>query len=147
MRPLAIDQFQINGADYTVARKELSTDITYLDEIGNGSVKFFNFTSNTVIRMWPFEEEAMTFFISAIFKPLSTITTIDDFIFDDHRRPVTALAIAILQEIPDKPWTNPVEARGNRLGYAEGMGDARVKVNRGYTGNEVRVDYSQAYFA
>ena len=147
LKPLAIDRFQIDGANYTVKKRELSTDITYLDEIGIGSVKFFDFTSDTVIRMWPFEEEAMTFFLNVVFKPLSTITTIDDFIYDNHIEPIVSMAQATLQEMAKKPWTNSAGARGNRVDYAEGMGKARIKINQEYVGNDTRVDYSKAYFA
>ncbi|MHC4417203.1 MAG: hypothetical protein ACYSU6_01310 [Planctomycetota bacterium] len=132
-RPHDIIEFRIDTAPFKVQHAEMSTDITNLDNIRYSSQRFFNFPSSTTIKIFPLEAQDQTLYLEIAFKPVKGITTIDDFMFEDHNEPIEALAKYDLLDQKNKPWSNHKQALEEWDKYAEKMGRAKIDVVQGRT--------------
>ncbi len=132
-RPHSIIEFRIDTAPFKVQHAEMSTNITNIDNIRYSSQRFFNFPSSTTIKIFPLEAQAATLYLEVAFKPIKGITSIEDFMFEDHNEPIEALTKYTLLDQKKKPWSNHKQALEEWDKYAEKMGLAKIDVIQGHT--------------
>ena len=138
--PIWVVKLQYDGSDYKVKKFTLENDNSNLSAITEGSTLFFNFPSTTTMKIFPLSDLTSNFdlFISLAVKPTSTVISLDDFLYEDWRKAIEPLAIAELQRIPGKPWTNLQHAEINLGIYRAHMGAAKIRVADGFAkGNQI----------
>lgn len=131
---VAPEFFQIDGGEWNLSRLELINDNSNLTSIQLSDTKFFNFPTTTTIKIFPFTDQSENFdmFLKLAVKPNDGTTFFDDFLYNDWRKAIIPLACAILQEIPDRPWSNPSLASYNRSQYLIHSGKAKLNRSMGY---------------
>lgn len=139
MRPHAFMKFQIDGADWYTKEQKTATDLTYLEQIQYSQTKFFEFTSNTTILMYPLDATDQTLFMQIALKYLSTITQVEDYFYDDYRRAIVAKAKAEVFKMPDKPWSDKNKAMEEMATYMNEKGGARLRLEHGYNKGSLSV--------
>jgi len=132
--PLYVMRLQIDGGDVRAEKYEMLNDNSNLTSIQRGDTIFFSFPTSTTMKMFPFTDRSSNFdlFIDLAVKPASTITGVDDFLYEDWREGIAARAISELQRLPNKPWSDRVASRDNMMDYQDNMGRAKIRVNNRY---------------
>jgi hypothetical protein len=133
--PIVPEFFQIDGGNWNLSRLDLYNDNSNLDSIQLTDTKFYNFPSTTTMKIFPFTDQGANFdiFLKLAVKPNDGSTTFDDFLFNDWRKAIVPLAVAMLQEMPDRPWSNPNMAAYNRQQYLINSGKAKLNKSMGHT--------------
>lgn len=84
--------------------------------------------------------------LKVIVKPTLAAVEIDDFIYDEYLDVITWGALAELQDIPDKPWSDPKKAAKNRAKFSMAIANTSSKVTRGKTSVDALANYSGSSF-
>jgi len=138
-KPLVITEFRIDGALWETSLLELQNDLDDMGVISVVGTKFFNFPSDTDIKFYDIDEVDQTFYIQLAVCPLTTITTIDDFIYRRFRKAIEAGARWELKSMKGKTWSDPGMADRDLSIYNDGVARARITIDKGYTKGSTRV--------
>ena len=117
--PIMITDFKIDGSDYKI--KEFNPDVNVdLDYVCNVSKeRLYNFASVTSLEIYPFDDAtSVDLTITLVLKPSLSLTSVDDVFYKDYRDGISAIALAHLQRMKDRPWTDIDQALINQ-GVAE----------------------------
>lgn len=133
LRPIVITEFRIDGVLYETAYLELLNDLDDLDEIHIVGSKYFNYPDRTHIKFLGIEAEDQRFYIKQAYAPLTTITTMDDIIYDRYHKAIEARAKWELMSMPSKDWSNGELALYNDRLYRDGIAEAKSIVSHGFT--------------
>lgn len=133
LRPVQLTEFKIDGAAWDAQEIKIMNDIDDLDEIAIQGTKFFTYPDRTHIKFYGIDAVAQRFWIKQIYVPLDTITTIDDFIYDDYHKAIEAGAKAELMAMPKKDWSNPAMVGYYRGLYTDGVVAAKIRQSKGQT--------------
>ena len=79
------------------------------------------------------EEQDATLYLQLAFKPIIGISTIDDFLFEDHHEAIEAYAKWVLMSQSGKKWSNLKQALYEGDRYTEKTGMARIEITQGKT--------------
>lgn len=138
LKPFSIERLNLNGSDYHPIHKELLENATYLSifasqdsQSTSSDVKYFYFYDNDTIRIFDLSGFS-TLFLSVVFKPLQTATSVPTILYEDYLEPIIAGAKYRLLSMPNKGWTDPEAAMHNRGLFREGLSEAKVQVNQGF---------------
>jgi hypothetical protein len=82
LRPVALTEFRIDGKIWGAAYIELLNDLDDLSEVEISDRKLFTYPDRTHIKFFGIDEEDQRFYIKQAYAPLTSITTIDDYIYD-----------------------------------------------------------------
>jgi hypothetical protein len=129
--PIAVADLNIDGVGWNLSYLDLKNDYEDPSEITISGTKFFNFPTEQEIKLFPFTDEyeagdAINLYVKVYIKPLSTVTSIDDFFYYDHLETICAKAKSILQRMPGKDWTDFQQAAVNEAEYWNRVGVSRV---------------------
>uniref|UniRef100_A0A6M3XP30 Tail tubular protein n=1 Tax=viral metagenome TaxID=1070528 RepID=A0A6M3XP30_9ZZZZ len=138
-KPLSVTEFRIDGGLWETSYIELLNDLDDLSIIAIQGAKFFNFPSDTNIKFYGIDAQDQTFYIKLSLCPLITMTTIDDFIYRRWRKAIESGARWELMSMPRKDWSDPIGAITNRSAYNDGVADAKISKDKGYTKGNTQV--------
>lgn len=79
--------------------------------------------------------------IRGVLAPTRTSTSVEDFIFEDHLDAIAAGARARLYAIPGQPFSDVTLALLHRREFLAGVGEAKIKANKGMTRASLRVEF------
>lgn len=135
LQPVGIDSLFIDSTPWRVEFHEFDDHYTYFQEMLDQSgyaKKVFFFPDTTVVRLAPFEssESGKNLYVRIAWKPLYSFSVIDDVIFNDWVKTISARAKETLMAMPSKKWSNPSLSLYYGKKYREGCVDAKLK-NRG----------------
>lgn len=133
IRPLVVTEFKIDGATWETSEIQLLNDLDDISEISVEGTKFFCYPDRTHIKFYDIEAVDQRFYIKQAFAPVTSITTIDDFIYDRWHEAIEAGAKGKLMAMPKKDWTDPVMASYNLSLYTDGVARAKITSGQGYT--------------
>lgn len=87
------------------------------------------------IRLVPAPYEAVNngLEVWAVLKPLTTATTIQDFLYNEYKETISHGTIARICLVPGQQWSNPQQAQISNLFYIQGRNKAWKEANRGLT--------------
>jgi len=140
LRPITVKELKIDGAKWETTEKELENDVADISLYGITSTKFFNFPTIGTIKIYPMDTtDDVAVYLDMVWVPLRTMTSIDDFIFDNHREAVEARAKWNLMNQPEKKWTNIDLAMLKLSEYSRKMEEAKIAKLMGYTFGSMRV--------
>lgn len=95
-----------------------------------GGFLMSNETGNLVLAPIPETDYPAGLVVRAAWKPLATVSTIDDVIYNDHYMTLVEGAVGRLQQVPSKPWTD-IKAAAIHMGiYDVGVEDAAAEIRR-----------------
>jgi hypothetical protein len=133
LRPVLLTEFKINGSPWDAQEIKIMNDMDDLSEISIQGTKFFTYPDRTHIKFYGIDAEDQTFWIKQVYVPLDTITTIDDFIYDDFHKAIEAGAKAEIMAMPKKDWSNPAMVGYYRGLYTDGVVLAKIRMGKGQT--------------
>jgi hypothetical protein len=113
LRPVALTEFRIDGKIWGAAYIELLNDLEDLSEVEISDRKLFTYPDRTHIKFFGIDAEDQRFYIKQAYAPLTSITTIDDYIYDRYHKAIEARAKWELMSMQKKDWTNQLEAARN----------------------------------
>lgn len=120
LRPVSLTEFRIDGKLWGAAYIELLNDLEDLSEVEVSDRKLFTYPDRTHIKFYGIDEKDQRFYIKQAYAPLTSITTIDDYIYDRYHKAIEAGAKWELMSMQQKDWTNQLEAARN--GGPDGSG-------------------------
>lgn len=138
IRPILLTEFRIDGTKWEAQKINLLNDQDDIAEIAIQGTKFFTYPDRTHIKFYDIEAVDQRFYIKQVYVPLTTITTIDDDIYDDHHETVEAWAKWKLMSMPKKDWSDPANAAVNLGLYNDGMASAKIKKDQGMVKGSTR---------
>lgn len=106
--------------------------------------RYWTQESPTTFTLVPYPSESVMLGIKNIrvaLKPKMDATEVGDILFNDYEEVIAHGALAILQAIPDKPWTNGAASGMHRDLFDEGVSEARIRARKDYSRAEL---YSRA---
>lgn len=123
-RPFALDGFTIDGV-----KKDLTywQNVVHNQYLPDTSVKYFYFKSDGIITFFPFST-GCEIWVKYIYKPLKSVTQLDDMLFEDYLDPILSNIKSRLFNMPMKTWTNPGAAQLEYSKYRRHT--ARIKALR-----------------
>lgn len=145
LRPIVITEFRIDGVLWETAYLNLLNDLDDLDELYVSNTKYFNYPDRTHIKFYGIEAEDQRFYIKQAYAPLTSITTIDDYIYDRYHKAIEGRAKWELMTMPGKDWSNGDLALYNNKMYRDGVAEAKSIVSHGFTKGNKRPK-SQRFF-
>jgi len=133
LRPVVMTEFRIDGAIWETEYIELLNDLDDLSEIEVPRAKLFNYPDRTHVKFYGIDVKDQRFYIKQVYAPLTTITTIDDWIYDRYHKAIEAKAKWELMSMPGKDWSNAGLAEYNLSLYRDGIAEAKAALghNRG----------------
>jgi hypothetical protein len=140
-RPVVLSEFKIDGADtdceYTELLNDMGDDLNWILPTGG---KLFTFTDRTTLTFYGIEDKDQDFYIKLALAPLTSVTSMDDHIYDNFHKAIEAKAIWELKSMPNKDWSNPGDARYYLGIYNDGLALARFwkENNRRVGSNSVK---------
>lgn len=95
-----------------------------------GKPRYYSLSADFFVRFYPTPDAAYVFSGQAVVKPSLLSTGIETFIFNTFGRDIACGAIALLQAIPGKAWTDHALAANNMALFNRGVGRAKVRKYR-----------------
>jgi len=139
LRPIRVKELKIDGSIWETTEKHLENDVEDLGLYELTNTKFFNFPATTTIKIYPMETtDDVTVYLDMLWVPLRSMTTIDDFVFDDYREAVEARAKWYLMNQPQKKWTDFNLAAAKLAEYSRKMEEAKINKLMGKTLGSLR---------
>jgi len=116
-----------------------ATGTAWQNNSGSSPNRFFLIYPSTV-RLYPMPSEALDegLDIYAVLKPSLDATTVEDFLYDDHRDAVIAGTLARIFNQNGQPWFNDVAAKDEASAYRREIASALANIQRGHTTTELR---------
>ena len=146
LRPYSIQELKIDGSIWSTLYKEFENDVDDLDLYSVSNTKFFNFPDVGTLKLFPMDlTEDVKVFLDIHWIPLRTMTTIDDVVYNDHRKAVEEWAKYILMEMKGEKWYDKDEAERKLRNYSREMENGKIHRLYGYTKGSLRVK-SLRYF-
>jgi len=146
LRPTTVQKLKIDGQDWGTLYFELNNDVSDITLYQITDTKFFNFPSITDIKIFPMDTtNDVEVFLDLALVPLRTMTTIDDFIYNDHRIAVEEYAKHSLMIQKGKTWSDPILAEYHLSKYSRKMEDGKIDRMHGFTKGSLRPK-SQRFF-
>jgi hypothetical protein len=145
LRPVVVTEFRIDGAIWETEYIDLLNDLDDLSEIEIPRAKLFNYPDRTHIKFFGIDVKDQRFYIKQAYAPLTTITTIDDWIYDRYHKAIEARAKWELMSMPGKDWSNAALAGYNMSLYRDGVAEAKILKSHGFTKGNKTVK-SQRFF-
>jgi hypothetical protein len=145
LRPIVVTEFRIDGSIWETEYIELLNDLDDLSEIESVDTKLFTYPDRTHIKFFGIDAEDQRFYIKQAYAPLTSITTIDDYIYDRYHKAIEARAKWELMSMPGKDWSNAAMAEYNAGIYRDGVAEAKIVRSSGFTKGNKRVK-SQRFF-
>jgi hypothetical protein len=139
LRPVSVTEFRIDGKIWGVAYIELLNDLDDLSEIEISDRKLFTYPDRTHIKFYGIDAEDQRFYIKQAYAPITSITTIDDYIYDRYHDYIEAWAKWYLQKMPKKDWSSPNDALYNRGIYKNGVAFAKSDKVKGFNKGSTQV--------
>lgn len=133
LRPVVVTEFRIDGVPWETSYLELLNDLDDLNELYIASTKYFNYPDRTHIKFLGIEAKDQRFYIKQAYAPLTTITTMDDYIYDRYHKAIEARAKWELMSMPEKDWSNGELALYNMGLYKDGIAEAKSILSHGFT--------------
>lgn len=110
VKPAAIRALHIDGTPWPVKRKNILNALPDWDAIKEVAVKYYNLPDSSTIRLFDMDDSIVNILLRVAFKPLRSVTQVDDVLFDDWSEAIVARAKSTLLNMPSKEWTNPAAA-------------------------------------
>jgi len=132
-RPLGIVTLFIDGTQWDTFHKEIVVDIPDYTSVFSSEVKFFSFPNNSTLRLYNIASTSTNITLAIAFKPIQTVTAIDDFMYEDWLEPIVAGAKYRLLSMPNKEWSDPASAIHNLTLFKSGASKAKKKMNKGFS--------------
>lgn len=105
-------------------------------------VYYTHTTPNSIVVVpTPQNDVADSLKIRAVLCPTRASTTVEDFIYDDYLDTIAAGARARLYAIPGQPFSDMSLALLSRREFLAGVGEAKIKANKGMTRASLRVEF------
>jgi hypothetical protein len=145
LRPVVVTEFRIDGSQWETEYIDLLNDLDDLSEIAPADTKLFTYPDRTHIKFYGIDAVAQRFYIKQAYAPLTSITSMDDFIYDRFHEAIEARAKWQLLKMPGKDWSNGVMAAHNDTLYNDGVAKAKTLKSHGFTKGNKRVK-SQRFF-
>lgn len=108
--PSEILTLRIDGVSYSTKRRVITEDLTNIDDIVGKRTKFWYPATAASIIMYPFDPVAVQLSLQVAFKPLMTVTAIDDIFYQDWHTAIVRGAKGSLMAMAGKPWSNAQRA-------------------------------------
>lgn len=106
----------------------------------NGAPEFYTMpVRGTVMLLAPHPETSLTLQAEVAVKPSDLATEGPDDLYEDYRVPIQAGVIAVLADIPNKPWTNEKLVLRNTAAFEAGKARALIRSTRGNARAPLRV--------
>lgn len=105
-KPSDILGLRIDGVPYDTKRRVIIDDLTNIADIEENRVKFWYPATAASIIMYPFNAVAVQVYLQVAFKPLTTVTSVEDTFYQEWRDAIASGVKARLMVMPRKPWTN-----------------------------------------
>lgn len=139
LRPIVLTEFRIDGVQWETEYIELLNDLDDLSEISRADTKFFTYPDRTHIKFLGIEAVDQRFYIKQAYAPLTSITIIDDWIYDRYHKAIEARAKWELMTMPGKDWSNAALAGYNMSLYRNGVAEAKTLKSHSFTHGNKRV--------
>jgi hypothetical protein len=139
LRPVVITEFRIDGAQWETEYTQLLNDLDDLSEIEIQDTKLFTYPDRTHIKFYGIDAEDQRFYIKQAYAPITSITTIDDYIYDRYHKAIEARAKWELMSMQGKDWSNGALAAYNDSLYKIGVAEAKTTKSHGFTKGNKRV--------
>ncbi len=138
IRPVILTEFKIDGGFRNVQYVDLANVMDDISEIViNGAIPY-TYPDRTHIKFYNLDAVVQRFYIKQVYVPLTSITTIDDDIYDDHHETIEAWAKWKLMSMPKKDWTDGPTAIYNLGLYNDGMARGKIKKDQGFVKGNTR---------
>ncbi len=139
LRPHLVKELKIDGADWATSYLTLGAfdeDFSLPEIVGT---KYFNYPDIGTFKMFPMDPVKDVFvYLKFIWIPLETMTTVDDIVYNDHRRAVEHYAKWYLMSQPKKTWTDLALADYYLSKYSEKMEEGKIEILQGKTFGSLR---------
>jgi hypothetical protein len=145
LRPIVVTEFRIDGAQWETEYIELLNDLDDLSEISSADTKLFTYPDRTHIKFFGIDAEDQRFYIKQAYAPLTSITSIDDYIYDRYHKAIEAKAKWELMSTPGKDWSNAINAEYNDRLYNDGVASAKILKSHGFAHGNKRVKSRQFF--
>jgi hypothetical protein len=134
--PIEMLKLKIDGSDKTISKLELVNDQSDMSVL-DSSLIYFNYPDTTTLKLFPFTSASENFdiYVEMAVRPAHTVTSVDDFIYNDWKEAICAYALYELQKMPKKSWTDVNSAILNLNIYQNYLGDARIGIATGFANN------------
>jgi hypothetical protein len=105
--PLDVFSLRIDGIPYDTVRRVITDDLDDISSIVESRTKLWYPATAASIIMFPFDATAVQLYLQVAFKPLTTITSIEDVFYQEWHQVIAAGTKARLMLMPKKAWSNP----------------------------------------
>lgn len=140
LRPYTVLELKIDGVPWNATFMEIENDVEDISMYQPGNTKLFNFPDTGTIKLYPMDTtDDVTVWLKMAWLPLRTMTTIDDFIFNDYNQAVAAYAKWLLMRQPGKAWSNLELADYHLSEYSRKAEEAKIEILQGKNFGDMRV--------
>lgn len=145
-RIVSLIRYNLDGIDYIPKQKEFVNTASYFDtmEQYSSGVKYFYVVDDTTLRIYDMVSADADLWIECAVKPLDTVSSVDDVLFDDWLDAITAKAKSRILMMPSKVWSDPKAAAAYHSEYKRELSKARMEVLKQKTNNSQEL-YPQAF--
>ncbi len=127
-QPLDILSLRVDGIPYDAVRRVITDDLTDIESVLDSRTRFWYPGTATSIIMYPFDAAAVQLYLQVAFKPLTTVTTIEDVFYQEWHQVIAAGTKARLMLMPEKVWSNPQLGAVYQGQYDRGKNSAVMSV-------------------
>jgi hypothetical protein len=147
LRPAVLTEFRIDGVPWNTEYLDLLNDLNDDDfsAIAGQDKILFTYPDLTTIKFFGIDARDQRFYIKQAYVPLTTITTMDDNIYERFHKAIEARAKWELMSMQEKDWSNALQAVQNMGLYKDGVAEAKTLKSHNYTKSNKRVA-SQRFF-
>lgn len=135
VRPVSIIAFNLDGVPKYPQKREFVNDIAsdIWENISDDSYIYFYFYDNTTLRVYDRDTSDESLYVAMAVKPVRTITTIDDFIYEDYLDTIVAGVKWRIMSMPGKEWSNPRAAQRNYIEWRRGCSKVKAMVMKSFS--------------
>lgn len=143
LRPIMLIRVNIDGIDYTAKYREIIGLVENWDSIKEENVKYFFYPDNETIRFYDMNTTDTDMYIKMSVKPVDTVDTIDDLIYNDWLDTIVDGTKYRLLSMPNKSWSNPKAAALYYSTWRRGLSQAKLIGFKSYSYAPVDVNPRQ----
>lgn len=131
-RPIRVLQFKQDTLPYTPEYLVVGSDLAdFSEHYDITETRYYNFSDDQKIKFFPFDiDDTVTLFLEVVFKPLDSVTSVDDFFYTEWLDVLVDGALWLLMDMDGQPWANKNESIKRRRFFNAGIGRASLNQNR-----------------
>lgn len=141
LRMVLLLELMVDANAYIPFMRNIRSTITNYTYIQDEDYKYFWLPDNKTVRLFDMKSTDRNVWMKASFKPLRTITEIDDFLFEDWSEAYVAYAKWKILSMPNKDWTDQRTADFYRSEYRKYLSQAKQATIKGGSGQSERVNW------